>query len=164
MTLSSSEARSLNYSKFFEGLRAIHTDPLVLQSIGKLQEQTQALVKATAGQEEAWRAKLKYMSSLRTGWTDPDLIFPQSVIKSTEELMLELDKFMDTTYVEMESSRDGVLSVYWFTGSYKYQVKILSEETYSLIRTSMVSSERKEYLSISRKKVLKKILDWTTSL
>lgn len=163
MTLSSSEAKALKYSEFFEGLRTIHTDPIVLQSIEKLQEKTQAVLKATNGQEEAWRAKLKYMSVLRTGWTEPDLIFSQNTIKSTEELMLELDKFMDTTFVEMESSRDGDLSVYWFTGSYKYQVVMLTNDKYTLIRTSTMSSERKEYPSLGRKKVLKKILDLTTS-
>lgn len=160
MTMPTSDARSLNYSQLFEGLRAIHTDPLVLQNIAKIQDKTQAILKATNGQEEAWRAKLRYMANLRSGWTDPDLIFPGYIIEATEILMAELDKFMDTTHVEMESSRNGDLSVYWFSGSYKYQVAIF-KEVFNLTRTSTMSSERKEYTALSKNRVLKKILDLT---
>lgn len=162
MTISTSDARLLNYSQFFEGLRAIHTDPRVFEIIQQLQDKTQNVLRKSAGQEEAWRAKLQYMASIRMGWADPDFIFSRGTIGSVENLMIELDKFMDTTYVEMESSRDGVFSVYWFQGTDKYQVLILSADKYTLIKTSTMSSDRREYPALSKNLVLKKILDLTT--
>lgn len=162
MTLSASEAKTLNYSQFFEGLRVLHANPVIIQSIHELQKQTETLLAGSIEQEQAWRAKLKYMAGLRAGWTAEDALVQGKSIRIAEELLTELDRFMNTTSVEFEACSSGFLSLYWFDGPNKYKVDINSEDSYNIIKSSAFGTKPKTHLALSKNAVLKKILKWST--
>lgn len=163
MTLTQSDAKNLNYSEFFEGLRALHRDPVILESIQLLQEKTQTVLSGSASQQEVWAAKLKYMGGLRAGWDASEILVSHRSILSAEDILLELDYIMNTAFIEFEANPSGVLSLYWFDGVLKYQVVILAaDREYTLIRTSALTGKKKTHYNLSKNDLLKKIMKVST--
>lgn len=160
--LSISEAKALNYSAFFEGLRTVHSDPLVLKAIHELQEKTKAVLKGSIEQEETWRAKLRYMGNLRAGWDGQDSLVSREAIKSAEILMNELDRFMDTTFIEFESDASGFLSLYWFKEDLKFAVAVSERGTYDVSKSSALTAKKKAHFQLDKNATLNKILKWST--
>lgn len=163
MTLSQSEAKFLDYSKFFEGLKTLHSDPKLRQEISKLQEKTSAVLKGSSTQQKTWEAKLRYMADRKAGWNAESPLVSGSSILSAKKIFTELDQFMDTTHVELSSSPSGCLSLYWFDGDKKYSIDIVSDNEYTVSRSASIGVKGKSHFFLSRTATVKKILKWTTA-
>lgn len=160
MTISITDAKRLEYENFFAGLRLLHSDPLVLRKINELEQETKRIQETPSSKEDIWRAKLRYMANLRAGWNAESLLVSGASIRTAENLLPELDKFMDTTQIEMKASPSGVLSLYWFDEFSQHQVEILSEDEFNVERSSFVSSKSRMHSRVNKNTALKKILDW----
>ena len=162
MTTPSTNPQKLDYDSFFAALRKLHAHPLIVMDIDDLQRETRKVLAKKQSQEEAWKAKLRYMATLRAGWNAEDLLVSGRSILSAEKLLTEMDEVMETTHIEFSSSPSGVLSMFWFAGAEKFEIIVVSDDEYNVIRFSTLSKDQKTKRGLSGKQALKKILKWTS--
>lgn len=161
MTIPSTNPQKLDYDSFFAALRKLHAHPLIVMDIDDLQRETRKLLAKKQSQEETWKAKLRYMATLRAGWNAEELLVSGRSILSAEKLLTEMDKFMETSYIEFSSSPSGILSFFWFAGAEKFEVIVVSDDEYNVIRLSTLTNDQKTKRSLTTKQALKKILKWS---